>query len=133
MRRRKLPVGDYALLDNERLVATVERKTFDNLLGDIGSIQALHHHLSQLSSQAGPVLVIEAQYGDFLNEKRLRGRWPAAHTSPGAGRALPHGPAPSPSSLPMTQRLPGSSSSASRKWAMAEVLSPAVWCSSPRA
>lgn len=61
-------------------MATVERKTFDNLLGDIGSVQALHHHLSQLSSQAGPVLVIETQYGDFLNEKRLRGRWPAAHT-----------------------------------------------------
>ncbi len=81
VKRRKLPVGDYALLDDERLVATVERKTFDNLLGDIGSIQALHHHLSQLSAQAGPVLVIEAQYGDFLNEKRLAGRWPAAHTS----------------------------------------------------
>jgi len=81
IKRRKLPVGDYALLDDERLVATVERKTFDNLLGDIGSIQTLHHHLGQLSSQAGPVLVIEAQYGDFLNEKRLAGRWPPAHVS----------------------------------------------------
>ncbi len=79
VRRRKLPVGDYALLDDERIVATVERKSFDNLLGDIGAVQALHHHLAHLASRPLPALVVEAQYGDFLDPKRLAGRWPPAH------------------------------------------------------
>jgi hypothetical protein len=79
VRRRKLPVGDYALLDGERLVATVERKTFDNLLVEVGTLQAFHHHLGQLTSRPCAALVIEAQYADFLDEKRLKGRWPAAH------------------------------------------------------
>lgn len=45
---RKLPAGDYALLDGERIAAVVERKSFDNLLGDLGAIQALHHALAHL-------------------------------------------------------------------------------------
>ncbi len=79
VRRRKLPVGDYALLQGERIAATVERKTFDNLLGDIGALQALHHHLSQLAAGPGPALVVEAQYADFLDERKVRGRWPVEH------------------------------------------------------
>lgn len=77
--RRKLPVGDYALMDGERLVAVVERKSFDNLLGDIGSIQALHHQLADLASNEVAAFVIEAEYGDFLDAARLKGHWPAAH------------------------------------------------------
>jgi hypothetical protein len=77
--RRRLMAGDYALLDGERVVATVERKSFDNLLGDVGALQALHHQLAQLASQPGPALVIEAQYGDFLDDRRLAGRWPASY------------------------------------------------------
>lgn len=79
--RRRLPVGDYGLLDGERIAATVERKTFDNLLTDIGALQALHHHLAQLAGRPWPAVVIEAQYGDFLDERRLGGRWPAAHVA----------------------------------------------------
>jgi hypothetical protein len=77
--RRKLAVGDYALLDGERLVAVVERKSFDNLLTDIASIQALHQQLADLASHEHAALVIEAQYADFVNPKRLAGRWPAVH------------------------------------------------------
>ncbi|MGA2382886.1 MAG: ERCC4 domain-containing protein [Gemmatimonadales bacterium] len=77
--RRKLAVGDYAVLDGGREVAVVERKSFDNLLADIGSIQALHHQLEDLARLPAAALVIEAQYGDFLDERRLAGRWPAAH------------------------------------------------------
>ena len=79
VRRRKLAFGDYALLEGERPVAVVERKTFDNLLADIGALQALHHQLADLASWDSSALVIEAQYGDFLDQSRLQGRWPAVH------------------------------------------------------
>ena len=79
VRRRKLPVGDYALLLGERVAAIVERKSFDNLLGDIGALQAFHHHLGQLASRPSAALVIEAQYADFLDERKVKGRWPVAH------------------------------------------------------
>jgi hypothetical protein len=82
--RRKLAAGDYALLDGEEVAAVVERKSFDNLLTDIGAIQALHQQLADLASHEPAALVIEAQYADFLDPKRLRGRWPAPHV----GRVL---------------------------------------------
>ena len=79
--RRKLVSGDYALVDGAATAAVVERKTFDGLLGDIGAAQALHHQLADLASHACAALVIEAQYADFLDERHLKGRWPAAHTA----------------------------------------------------
>jgi hypothetical protein len=77
--RRRLASGDYALIEAGRSVAVVERKTFDGFLGDIGAIQALHHQLEDLGSLPTAALVIEAQYADFLDGKRLAGRWPATH------------------------------------------------------
>jgi len=32
--RGSLPIGDYALVDGDRIIAVVERKTFENLLAD---------------------------------------------------------------------------------------------------
>lgn len=78
-RHRPLAAGDYALLDGERVLAVVERKSFDNLLTDVGAIQALHQQLADLASHDHPALVIEAQYRDFLDPARVRGRWPPAH------------------------------------------------------
>lgn len=75
---RKLPAGDYALMDGERIAAVVERKSFDNLLADLGAIQALHHALAHLGRYAHSALVVEAQYADFIDDKRLEGRWPAS-------------------------------------------------------
>ena len=77
--RRRLAAGDYALLKDGRTEAVVERKTFDNLLGDIGAIQALHHALADLAHLPAAALVVEAQYADFLDAARLAGRWPAGH------------------------------------------------------
>lgn len=77
--RRKLAVGDYGLLAGERLVAVVERKSFDNLLTDVGALQALHQQLADLASVSTAALVIEAEYRDFLDSARLDGRWPATH------------------------------------------------------
>lgn len=79
VRRMKLPAGDYALLRNETIAAVVERKTFDNFLTDIGSIVTLHQSLNELSTYPFAALVIEANYGDFLDPARLDGRWPASH------------------------------------------------------
>lgn len=77
--RRKLPAGDYALLEGERIVALVERKSFDNMIADMGSIQSLHQTLADLASHDRAALVVEAQYADFLDPKRMAGRWPPAH------------------------------------------------------
>jgi ERCC4-type nuclease len=77
--KRKLAVGDYGLLTGGQIAGVVERKSFDNLLGDVGALQALHHQLADLSSFPVSALVIEAEYRDFLDPARLAGRWPAAH------------------------------------------------------
>lgn len=79
--REKLAVGDYALKHEGRILAVVERKSFDNMLSDLGAIQALHHTLADLSRVERGALVVEAQYADFLNDKRLDGRWPATHVA----------------------------------------------------
>lgn len=79
VRRRRLMAGDYALLQGERVTATVERKSLDNLLGDIGALQALHQQLALLAAQPSPALVIEAQYADFLDDHHVGGRWPVAY------------------------------------------------------
>jgi hypothetical protein len=79
--RRRLAVGDYALLQAEGEVAVVERKSFDNLLADIGAVQALHHQLEDISRLPAVAVVIEAEYGDFLDDRRLKGRWPATHVA----------------------------------------------------
>ena len=79
--RRKLPVGDYALLTDDRVSVVIERKSYGNLLNDINAIQALHHHFADLARLDRAVVVVEAQYGDFLNERRLDGRWPASHVA----------------------------------------------------
>lgn len=76
--RRPLPAGDYALLHADRTVAVVERKTFDNLLQDIGSLQLLHQQFAELATYPHASLVIEAQYADFLDPKRIT-PWSAAH------------------------------------------------------
>ena len=76
--RRKLPVGDYALVEDERLVAVVERKTRENFLGNVHEIKGLHQQLAELGSYPHAAMVVEAQYADFGNPTKI-GRWPASH------------------------------------------------------
>lgn len=78
VRKRKLPVGDYALWRDERPVAIVERKTLENLLGDFAELKGLHQQLAELAAWPHAALVIEAQYADFGNPDKI-GRWSAAH------------------------------------------------------
>ena len=70
--RRKLPCGDYALLDGENVVAVVERKTMTNLLADFGVMPLLQQRLLELATYEHHALVIEAPYDDFLNPSKLQ-------------------------------------------------------------
>ncbi len=77
--RRRLPCGDYALMEDENILAVVERKTYGNLLSDFDSIAILHRSFGELSTYSHAAIVIEAHYGDFMDPKRLEGRWPPSH------------------------------------------------------
>ncbi len=66
-----LPVGDYALMDGDQVVAVVERKTFDNLLADFGTMQVLHQQVAELANHRYHALVVEAPYADFLNPRKV--------------------------------------------------------------
>ncbi|MGH7658275.1 MAG: ERCC4 domain-containing protein [Gemmatimonadales bacterium] len=76
--RRKLSVGDYALLQDGRVAAVVERKSYEHLLTEVSAVQALHQQLADLASRPPSALVIEAEYRDFLDPKRVKGRWPTS-------------------------------------------------------
>ena len=69
--RVSLPVGDYALAGKEGFIAIVERKTFDNMLSELGKLDAFHQTLGELEAYPYNALVIEAGYPDFLDRKRL--------------------------------------------------------------
>jgi len=71
--RKKLPCGDYALLDEEgKILAVVERKTFDNLKASFSNLPYFHQFLGELESYKYNALVIEANYSDFLNPEKLK-------------------------------------------------------------
>jgi len=70
--RGSLPSGDYALMDGDRILALVERKTMENLLADFGMMPILHQRLAELATHDNHALVIETPYADFLNPKKVR-------------------------------------------------------------
>ncbi len=69
--RGRLAAGDYALMDEGRIAAVVERKTFENLLADLGVMPILHQRLLELSTYDHSAVVVEAPYEDFLNPKKV--------------------------------------------------------------
>jgi len=69
--RGTIAAGDYALMDRDKMLAVVERKTLDNLLADFGMMPVLHQRLAELAAQDNHALVIEASYADFLNPKKV--------------------------------------------------------------
>lgn len=79
VKRQALPAGDYALLVNEKILGVVERKSFENLLRDFGEIAILHQKLRELATYTYAAVVVESDYGDFLDPKHLKGRWPPSH------------------------------------------------------
>ena len=75
--RAPLPIGDYALMDGDNIIALVERKTLDNLLADFDTMPVLHEKLAELATYQNHALVIEAPYVDFLNAAKVH------HYTPG--------------------------------------------------
>lgn len=71
VRRRALPVGDYALLDREDIVAVVERKSFDDAKSALAEFQVFSARLTEMAPYRHAALVVEAQYGDFLIPERV--------------------------------------------------------------
>jgi hypothetical protein len=69
--RGTIGVGDYALMDGDRILAVIERKTLDNLLADFGMMPVLHQRLAELAAYDNHALVVEASYADFLNPKKV--------------------------------------------------------------
>ena len=70
-KRGAIPAGDYAIMDGDKILAVVERKTLDNLLADFGVMPVLHQRLAELGAQDNHALVVEAPYTDFLNPEKV--------------------------------------------------------------
>lgn len=70
--RERLPMGDYALMRETKILALVERKTFDNLLHEFGRMHIFHQQLAELDAYLNAAVVIEANYSDFLNPKKMK-------------------------------------------------------------
>ncbi len=60
-RRRRLPAGDYAVELNDQVVASVERKTVEDLAGSLLSGK-LTYALAELSALARAAVVVEDKY-----------------------------------------------------------------------
>lgn len=69
--RGHLRSGDYALRIGEKTIAVIERKTFENALSMLSTLESYHTHLTELATYAHGALVIEANYADFLNPKKV--------------------------------------------------------------
>ncbi|MGQ9675460.1 MAG: ERCC4 domain-containing protein [Chloroflexota bacterium] len=69
--RGRLPIGDYALVDGDEVMAVIERKTFENLLADLGVMPLLHQRVLELAAYQHHALVVEAPYEDFLDSRRV--------------------------------------------------------------
>lgn len=69
--RGAIPSGDYALMDGVHILAVIERKTFQNLLADFGTMDVLHQRLIDLASIKQHAFVVEAPYEDFLSPRKL--------------------------------------------------------------
>lgn len=76
--QRRLPVGDYALLLDDRVVAVAERKTLENLLTDLAAVKGLHQQLAELGGYPHAAFVVEGTYADLGDPKRI-GPWSATH------------------------------------------------------
>jgi hypothetical protein len=75
--RGPLATGDYALMDDDTVLAVVERKTFDGLLADFGRMDILRQRLLELTAFEQHAVVIEARYEDFLSPEKVH-HWSAA-------------------------------------------------------
>ena len=72
IKRENLPVGDYALIKEGKVIAIAERKTLDNFRHEIGIYDVLKSSLSELSTYLHKAVVFESPYSDFINPKKSK-------------------------------------------------------------
>jgi hypothetical protein len=74
--QRVLPCGDYAVLDGERCLAAVERKTREDMIKSLidGSLQ---YALAELSALPAATVVVEARYSELIAAPRVQPGWVA--------------------------------------------------------
>lgn len=72
IRRENLPVGDYALVKQGRIVAIAERKTLDNIKNEISTYDVLKASLQELATYPYKAVVFESPYADFINPKKTK-------------------------------------------------------------
>jgi hypothetical protein len=72
--RRALAVGDYAVMVGEALVASVERKTADNLRTDLSSGK-LSFAMAELSTLPAAAVVVEDRYTSLFNAEHVEPGW----------------------------------------------------------
>jgi hypothetical protein len=73
-RRGPLPCGDYAVLHEERVLASVERKTLEDLAKSLVD-GSLAYALAELAGLPAGAVVVEARYADLLDVPRVRPGW----------------------------------------------------------
>lgn len=70
--KRKLPIGDYAVFDEDRLVATVERKSMSDLANSLMNGK-LNYALAEMSEQFRAAVVVESPYSAVFKQEFTAG------------------------------------------------------------
>jgi hypothetical protein len=70
--KKKLPIGDYALEKDGKIIAICERKTRDNFLHEISTFDAFRMKLQEMQSYKYKSVIFESPYADFINPKKLK-------------------------------------------------------------
>ncbi|HZD23389.1 MAG TPA: ERCC4 domain-containing protein, partial [Acidimicrobiia bacterium] len=68
--RGAIPVGDYAVMNGERVIASVERKTLENLSADLISGK-LTFTMAELSTLTAAAVVVEDRYSALFKVERV--------------------------------------------------------------
>lgn len=69
--RRPLPAGDYAVMVDDRLVASVERKSIPDLISSISSAR-LKYAMADLAAVPRAAIVVEDRYAAIFKQDRVR-------------------------------------------------------------
>ena len=72
VKREKLDVGDYALKIDEKIMAIVERKTFEDFKHQLEKMDVLKSQLVEMNNYKYKAIIFECPYADFLNNEKLR-------------------------------------------------------------
>jgi len=72
--RGALPVGDYAVMSGERVIASVERKTLENLSADLISGK-LTFAMAELATLPAAAVVVEDRYTALFKVERVEPGW----------------------------------------------------------